>query len=328
MAYSPDGKLIASGGADGTVILWDAGAVTSTAIHEAYAAPPAHLAAAAKRAASHIVRRLHSQTVAVRHLAFSPVKDPRLNSWILAGSAEDHVVRLWAIDRGELTQTIRGHQSLVVTAAFSPDGRLLATGSRGPAPDLRIWDVATGDLLRLLDLREWVTAVAFSPDGRLLASGRADGIVQLLDVAALLQREPEDPAGLSILGRHDGGIETVHFSPDGRTMATGGSDRMVRLWDVPSRRLDLTLAGHGGWVMSVAFSPDGEKVSQRQLGPERAFVVCADRSAVAYTTRWSQRCDLRRLCARWRTSGLHHHRRHDSRLGCGTRQRYAEAARA
>ena len=260
VAFSPDGALIASGGADGIVVLWETGAVTAATQEESSATAPMHRPPETDHVTNHIVRQLHGQTAAVRHLAFSPVKDARLNSWTLACSGEDRTVHVWAVDTGVLDRVLRGHLGLVVATAFSPDGRLLATGSRGNASDLRLWDAATGDLLHVFDLGAWVLTVAFSPDGRLLAVGRSDGAVQLLSVRALLRGEPADAAELTILGRHDGGVETLDFSPDGHTLASGGSDRMVRLWDVSARRLRLTLAGHSGWVMSVAFSPDGRRL--------------------------------------------------------------------
>ncbi len=164
-------------------------------------------------------------------------------------------VQLWDVASGQplrfLEGDVPGHEGpgVVPSVGFSPDGSILASGSRNGS--IKLWDVATGERRSTLT---WpggdVDALAFSPDGATLASGDEAGVVSLWDVAA--NRKPHKLKG------HEGAVLSVAFSPDGRLVASGSGDATIKLWDLWTGGRELqALAGHQGPVTSVAFLPDG-----------------------------------------------------------------------
>jgi WD40 repeat protein len=221
VAFSPDGKILITGGSDGKARLWDA--VTGQ---------------------ERLTLRGHSE--AVYSVAFSP--DGRR----LATASIDRTVKLWDAATGEELFTLNAHSFVTSAVAFSPDGKRLATGSGDSA--VRLWDVDTGKkLLNLKGHSDIVRSVAFSPDGKQLASGGYDNTVKLWDAAT--------GKNLRTLSGHSDIVYCVAFSPDGKRLATASLDRSVKLWDAAIGRELLTLKGHSETVFSVAFSPDGKRLA-------------------------------------------------------------------
>ncbi|MDX6271747.1 MAG: hypothetical protein QOD28_2970 [Acidobacteriota bacterium] len=141
-----------------------------------------------------------------------------------------------------------GHAMRVDGLAFSPDARLLASGSKDNT--VRLWDVErASELRKLAGHTAWVKAVAFSPDGRTLASGSVDGVVKLWDV--MTGRELKTMMG-------GGSINALAFSPDARLVAAGNAENSVLVWNTQTGQAERTLAGHAGAVLTVTFSPDGK----------------------------------------------------------------------
>ncbi len=151
----------------------------------------------------------------------------------------------------------KSHTATVAALAFSPDGRLLASGSLDAGkpghPNVILWDAASHQRLAILEGHAgWVRSVAFSPDGRLLATASDDGTARLWDVAEQKTR--------AVLEGHATQVNSIVFSPDGRLLATGSRDATVRLWDVATGRALATLSDDGN-VFAVAFSPDGSQLA-------------------------------------------------------------------
>jgi WD40 repeat protein len=270
VAFSSDGKTLASAGDGGIVQLWGGFEYREKG------------------------KALQGHSGIVYGLAFDPK-----HGEILASGGADGTVRLWNVSSGkQIGNPLRGHSSHVVSVAFSRDGKKLATADLEGV--LVVWDVETLDrphkigapvklngaisslafspdehnlavagekgLLMLVDAttkrkvgsfighRGHVWSVAFSPDGQMLASGGEDRTVLLWNVAERRTVQRVD--------RHKNGVRGVAFSPDGMTLASTGEDRKVILWNIPKKtQLGESLGGHDGNVLSVAFSADGKKLA-------------------------------------------------------------------
>ena len=230
VAFSPDGKILATAAFDKTVRLWD------VATRQPLRNP------------------LEGHTDAVYSVAFSP--DGR----VLASASWDRTVRLWDVMTGQpLARPLEGHSNAVHSVAFSPDGKTLASASLDQT--VRLWDAATGQPLgKPLDGHtKAVYSVAFSPDGKTLASAGLDKTVRLWDVTT------RQPLGRPLEG-HTNAVYSVAFSPDLKTLASASADKTVRQWDVATRQpVGKPLEAHASYVLSVAFSPDGRMLASAGL---------------------------------------------------------------
>jgi WD40 repeat protein len=147
-----------------------------------------------------------------------------------------------------LEKTLTGHSDSVLSAAYSPDSRYLASGSIDNT--IKIWEVATGKELRTLTGHfSGVYSVVYSPDGRYLASASADNTIKIWEVATGKE--------LRTLTGHSDSVWSVAYSPDGRYLASGNYDNTIKIWEVATGKELRTLTGHSNSVPSVAYSPDG-----------------------------------------------------------------------
>ena len=148
---------------------------------------------------------------------------------------------------GDGVRTLVGHTSSVRSMAFSPDGRLVATGGFDHLAAL--WDASAGTRIAWLSGHTaWINAVAFSPDGTRLATGSFDGTVRVWDTTTHQQLQ-EIAAGARVY--------SIAWSPSGTRLAVGCDDHGVKVWDMATGQLAKTLGGHQNVVECVAFSPDG-----------------------------------------------------------------------
>ena len=184
----------------------------------------------------------------------------------LASGSVDGTVALWDIATGQNTNTFEARRGKispiafsqketltaprsVESVAFSPDGKLIASGRKDGT--IVLLDIANGNATTIEGHTDWVSSVAFSSQG-VLASGSLDRTIKLWDV--------QTGTRTAIFEARSGNVFSVAFSPDGTKLASGLGDGTVVLWDIATENA-TTLEGHTDDVNSVSFSPDGTTLS-------------------------------------------------------------------
>jgi serine/threonine protein kinase len=142
-----------------------------------------------------------------------------------------------------------GHSSLVRSAAFSPDGKTLVSGSGDKT--IKLWNLLTGEQIRTLPRHsDSVSSVAISPDGKTLVSSSGDKTIKLWNL--------ETGEEIRTLPGHSDSVSSVAISPDGKTLISGSWDKTIKLWNLETGEEIRTLTGHSDYVVSVAISADGK----------------------------------------------------------------------
>ena len=221
VVFSPDGQMIASGGSDGTIRLWDTQGNTI--------APP-----------------LKGHSAAVRAVVFDP------NGQMILSGSEDGTLRLWDTQGSSIGKPFKGHKSWVNSVAFSSDGQTIVSGSEDGT--VRIWDIQGNSVGKpFKGHKDSVMSLAFSPDSQIIASASKDANVRLWNIQG-------NPIGKPLAG-HSSVIWSLAFSPDGQTIASGSKDGTVRLWDTQGNSIGKPLMGHSSEIVSVRFSPDSQIIA-------------------------------------------------------------------
>jgi len=263
VAYSPDGKRVATTDWNNSAKIWDV-------------------------ESGQLLMTLTGHTESVNGVAFSP------DGKLLATASDDGSAKIWDADTGDELLTFSGHDGPVHDIAFSPDGRYLATASDDGTA--KVWNVRTGkEELTFSGHGNTVFDVAFSPDGNLVASSGLDEYVRIWDavtgdellalpfgggdqlrgltfspdgtrIAVTSTQSPygkvwDASTGETVINGfpgHRDALVDIAFSPDGKFIATASSDTTAKIWKADTGELMYTLAGHTLPVTGVAFDPSSK----------------------------------------------------------------------
>ena len=263
VAFSPDGKLLATGDGNSEVHVWQVADGQQLLTYRGHGnwiwsvafSPDGTMLASGSADQTVRLWDVHTgralkvllgHTHSVRSVAFSP------DGTKLASASSDRTVRLWDVRTGQAVNTLEDHTNWVWSVAWSPDGNAIATTSDDQT--VKLWDADTGQLVKtLLNHTDSVLSVAWSLDGTKIASGSSDQTIKLWDV--------ETGQVLRTLQGHTTAIWSVAWSPDGQILASGSDDQTVRLWNAGTGQALRTLLDHTNWVWSVTFSPDGQTLA-------------------------------------------------------------------
>ncbi|MBW4668804.1 MAG: CHAT domain-containing protein [Cyanomargarita calcarea GSE-NOS-MK-12-04C] len=263
LAFSRDGKILASGSHDHTIGLWN------VETGKCLAQLTGHTSGVQSVAFSHDGKTLASgsndktirlwniltgqlclvlqgHTNNLTFVTFHP------NGQTLITASTDNTVRLWDIQTGKCLQIFNIQINWELAIALSHDGQTLVTGSNGNA--VKFWDISTGRCIKILpDYNSFVWSIAFSTDDKTIVTGSEDNTVKIWDV--------ETVECLQTLHEHHQRVWLVDLHQNNQTLLSITEDQTMKLWDISSRRCLKTLKGYSNWILSLGFSPDGQTLA-------------------------------------------------------------------
>lgn len=262
VAFSPDGKRLATGAFDNTAKIWDLenGHVQYTFRgHErevsfvAFSPDGKKLAIGSwdsnvkiwDSASGQEIQVLSGHNSGISGVAFSP------DGKLLATSSSDHEAKIWDLTSGKTVQNLIGHTASVDGVVFSPTGLQVATIARDST--IRIWNVKSGVAVQTIQVGGgYLAGLAISPDGKWLACGK-ENVAQIWDL--------ESGKAVKTFSGRNSIVLDVCLSPDGKRLATGHGDGTAAIWDIATGKELIAFSGNTAEINCIVFSPDGHRVA-------------------------------------------------------------------
>ncbi len=264
VAWSPDGRRIASGSSDNRVQVWNAndgsnvftyrghsGSSSSSGVYTVAWSPDGKRIASGSSDntvqvwdasdGSHVFT-YQGHSSSVNAVAWSP------DGKRIASGSSDNTVQVWIANDGSHVFTYRGHSYYVLTVAWSPDGKRIASGSSDGT--VQVWKASDGGNVSTYRHSTTVNIVAWSPDGKWVASGSNDNTVHVWNTSQEF-----------IYGVHAEAVKAVAWSPDGQRIVSGSTDKSVKVWNASDGSNVFTYRGYSFPVNAVAWSPEGKRIA-------------------------------------------------------------------
>jgi WD40 repeat protein len=272
-AFSPDGRRFITASADMTARIWEAelhdrvaqlASLSNLTLNDPMMAHESNVGMATIKDTAcvdaktgrkllaqegHFVRDFMYTFSRDGHQLVTICFDGKIFGWGHVPLSTVATVQVWDTASGKTTAVLRGHESDVSSAEFSPDGRWIVTASHDKTA--RVWDAKAGNQVALLEAHEdEVWEAKFSPDGRQIVTRSQDKTARVWDAKTGQQ--------IAALKGHLGAVTSARFSPDGsRVITVSGDD--VRLWNARNGKQISAMAGSASWP--VVLSPDGRRIA-------------------------------------------------------------------
>ncbi|AFY57842.1 WD40 repeat-containing protein [Rivularia sp. PCC 7116] len=256
LAFSPDDKLLVTGGADGEIRMWELESgkqILNFRGHNDWVSSVAFnfdgkiIASCSHSSAIKLwdsktgecLKILRGHTNKVRQIAFDS------NSTILASCSDNRIIKLWDVSTEKCINTLRGHTGRIWTVAIAPNNKIVASGSYDSS--VKIWDILTGDCLQTLHEHDHrVISVVFSHDSKILASGSKDKIIKIWDINT-------GKCIKNLIG-HTKTIRSLVFSKDNQTLFSASSDSTIKVWSINDGKCLKTITGHKNRIRTIALN--------------------------------------------------------------------------